>query len=77
MQIIGEKRAQKRKMNSDDNPCENFIPDVIKKIRDKLENSPMIIMPFIESCTRNAYQTHTRITLAEDLSFRVPQSSVP
>ena len=58
MQIIGEKKAQKRKMNSDGNPYEDFISNVIKKIRDKLENSPMIILPFIESCTRNAYQTH-------------------
>ena len=58
MQIIGEKKAQKRKINSDDNPYEDFIHNVIKKIRDKLENSPMIILPFIESCTRNAYQTH-------------------
>ena len=58
MQIIGEKRAQKRKMNSDGNPYEDFIPDITKKIRDKLENSPMMILPFIESCTRNAYQTY-------------------
>ena len=58
MQIIGEKKAQKRKMNSDDDPFEEFIPKAIKKIRDKLENSPMTIFPFIESCTRNAYQTH-------------------
>ena len=70
MQIIGEKKAQKRKMNSDDDPFEEFIPKVIKKIRDKLENSPMTIFPFIESCTRNAYQTHPCIILAEDLSFR-------
>ena len=58
MQIIGEKKAQKRKMNSDGNPYEDFIPDITKKIRDKLENSPMMILPFIESCTRNAYQTY-------------------
>ena len=58
MQIIGEKKAQKRKMNSDDNPYEDFIHNVLKKIRDKLENSPMTILPFIESCTRNAYQIH-------------------
>ena len=58
MQIIGEKKAQKRKMNSDGNPYEDFIPDITKKIRDNLENSPMMILPFIESCTRNAYQTY-------------------
>ena len=57
--VIGEKRAKKRKMNSDGNPYEDFIPDITKKIRDKLENSPMInFANFIESCTRNAYQTY-------------------
>ena len=56
--VIGEKRAKKRKMNSDGNPYEDFIPDITKKIRDNLENSPMTIFPFIDSCTRNAYQTY-------------------
>ena len=57
-------------MISDDNSYEDSIHSVIKEIRDVLENSPMTIFPFIESCRRNAYQTHACIILAEDLSFR-------
>ena len=35
--------------NSDDD-----IPKLIRKIHEKLECSPVTIMPFIKSCTRNA-----------------------
>ena len=38
----------------DDNESVDDISFVTKKVRDKLEKSPTIILPFIESCTRNA-----------------------
>ena len=32
-----------------------YIPELVRKINEKLEESPIEIMPFIKSCTRNAY----------------------
>ena len=48
--IIGPEKRFLFKENSDDE-----ILELIRKIHVKLEESPVTIMPFIKSCTRNAY----------------------
>ena len=57
MQIIGEKKAQKRKRNSDGNHYDDSIQSIIRNIREKLEKSPMIIFQFIEACTRKLFKS--------------------
>ena len=47
--IIGSKKKTYGKNSKND------IDTLIKKIREKLEDSPVAILPFIESCTRNAH----------------------
>ena len=47
--IIGSKKKAYGKNSKND------IDILIKKIREKLEDSPVAILPFIESCTRNAH----------------------
>ena len=47
--IIGSKKKAYGKDSKND------IDILIKKIREKLEDSPVAILPFIESCTRNAH----------------------
>ena len=37
-----------------DENSEDDIPELVRKINVTLEDSPMEIMPFIKSCTRNA-----------------------
>ena len=42
-----------------DENCDEDILELVQKIHGKLEDSPLEVMPFIKSCTRNAdfYQT--------------------
>ena len=40
--------------NSCDENSEEDILELVRKIHGKLEDSPVEIMPFIKSCTRNA-----------------------
>ena len=59
--IIGSKKKPYGKDSKND------IDILIKKIREKLEDSPVAILPFIESCTRNAH-LNILATRSADLS---------
>ena len=43
---------EEKNLNEDHSEDDIFL--LIKEIREKLEDSPKAIFPFIESCTRNA-----------------------
>ena len=43
-----------RKNKLDDSEIEDGICIVTKKVQEKLEKSPTIIIPFLQSCARNA-----------------------
>ena len=47
---------------SGDENCEEDVSDLVRKIHRKLEDSPVEIMPFIKSCTRNGdfFQTQLK-----------------